>query len=157
MEDILDFKNIKDKVEIRKILNSIILQAQNNAKPSSCIQCGKIQTSFCNSHSVPQMSLKAIASKGKLLQSSFLFGLEVVDVEKGVNNSGTFKFICRECDASFFREYENYDALIKNPTDVMIAEIAVKNILLQLSNRVQLMRTTVLILTQEQLFFHLIC
>lgn len=99
--------------------------------------CGKEQSSFCNSHSVPQMCLRPIADKGKVLYASSAMGFDtgVVDVDGGVNNSGTFNYICRECDAKFFQDYENPDNIIQPPTDKILAEIAVKNMLLQLNKR----------------------
>jgi hypothetical protein len=63
--------------------------------------------------------------------------LTFTDNEKGVNNSGTFHFICNECDGTFFQDYENEQNLKSMPTDKMMAEIAVKNFLLQLSKRSQ--------------------
>ena len=56
-------------------------------------------------------------------------------MDGGVNKSGTFNYICRECDAKFFQDYENPDNIIHPPTDKFLAEIAVKNMLLQLSKR----------------------
>ena len=56
-------------------------------------------------------------------------------MDGGVNNSGTFNYICRECDAKFFQDYENPDNIIQPPTDKILAEIAVKNMLLQLNKR----------------------
>lgn len=63
------------------------------------------------------------------------FDTGVVDVDGGVNNSGIFNYICRECDAKFFQDYENPDNIIQPPTDKILAEIAVKNMLLQLNKR----------------------
>ncbi|MBS6953978.1 MAG: hypothetical protein KH230_12185 [Enterocloster asparagiformis] len=118
-------------------MNKLLSSARSSAKPGECILCGKPQTSFCNSHSVPQLSLKNIAENGKILHASALMGMEVVDIEKGVNNSGTFHFICNECDGTFFQDYENEQNLKSPPTDKMLAEIAVKNLLLQLCKRGQ--------------------
>ena len=33
--------------------------------------------------------------------------IDVVDLESGIKKSGTFHFICRECDALYFQDYEN--------------------------------------------------
>lgn len=126
-----------DIVEIRKKMNKEISRARHNAKPGKCILCGKPQTSFCNSHSIPKLSLKNIAENGKVLHASALMGIDVLDIEKGVNNSGTFHFICNNCDGTFFQDYENEQNLKSYPTDKMLAEIAVKNFLLQLSKRTQ--------------------
>ena len=54
-----------------------------------------------------------------------------------ISNSGTFHFICRDCDSKLFQEYENVDALQEIPTEKMLAEIALKDILLMLSKRNQ--------------------
>lgn len=83
------------------------------------------------------MCLRPIADKGKVLYASSAMGFDtgVVDVDGGVNNSGTFNYICRECDAKFFQDYENPDNIIQPPTDKILAEIAVKNMLLQLNKR----------------------
>lgn len=135
MSKLIDIPEGTDVVDIRKKMNKLLSIARNSAKPDKCILCGKPQTSFCNSHSVPQLSLRNIADNGKVLHASLLMGIDVVDIEKGVNNSGTFHFICNECDGTFFQDYENEQNLKSIPTDKMLAEIAVKNILLQLSKR----------------------
>lgn len=137
MPKLIDTPEGTDMIGVRKKVNNLLSKARNSAKPDKCILCGKPQTSFCNSHSVPQLSLKNIAENGKVLHASVLMGIDVIDIEKGVNNSGTFHFICNECDGAFFQDYENEQNLKAMPTDKMLAEIAVKNILLQLSKRGQ--------------------
>lgn len=111
MPKLIDIPEGTDVIDVRKKMNKLLSKARNSAKPEKCILCGKDQTSFCNSHSVPQLALKNIAENGKVLHASVLMGIDVIDIEKGVNNSGTF--------------------------DKMHVEIAVKNILLQLSKRGQ--------------------
>ena len=135
MAKLFDFPEGTDYIKVRKQMSKILSQTRRLAKPSTCILCGIDQTSFCNSHSVPQLSLNNIADNGKLLHASALMGVEIIDVEKGVNNSGTFHFICNYCDSTFFQDYENEQNLKSLPTDKMLAEIAVKNFLLQLSKR----------------------
>ena len=110
-------------------------RARESAKPNKCILCGKEQTSLCKSHSVPKLSLVNIADNGKLLQSSAFLKIETMDLEKGINNSGIFRFICRNCDGTFFQDYENKDNLNMKPSEKMLAEIAVKDFLLQLDKR----------------------
>lgn len=56
------------------------------------------------------MCLKNIAVDGKLLKANGLVGADIIDVEKGINNSGTFCFICNECDSKVFQDYETPDA-----------------------------------------------
>ncbi len=124
-----------DQVQLRKKYTRVIKKARERSKPDSCILCGKEKTSFCNSHSVPSMVLRNIAQDGKLLYVNSLIGFEMIDSEKGVNNSGTFHIICKDCDNTFFQDYENLDSLLSKPTDIMLAEIALKNTLLQYSKR----------------------
>lgn len=126
-----------DVIEVRKKVNKMLSEARKKAKPPKCILCGKEQSSFCNSHSVPQMCLRPIADKGKVLHAPLAMGFDigVVDLDGGVNKSGTFNYICRECDAKFFQDYENPDNITQPPTDKILAEIAVKNMLLQLNKR----------------------
>lgn len=124
-----------DIIENKKKLANILKRAKNAAKPDKCIMCDKPQTSFCKSHLIPQMVLKTIADDGKLLHPNALIGIELLDIEKGINNAGTFHFICRKCDGELFQDYENPDKITTYPTDIMLAEIALKNMLLMLSKR----------------------
>lgn len=137
MAKIMEVPEGIDKLEVRKKLNKMISSARKKAKPAVCALCGNSKTSFCNSHSVPQMSLRAIADGGIVLHASVTLGFdkEIIDIENGVNKSGTFNFICNDCDGTFFQDYENQDNLVQYPTDKVLAEIAVKNFLLQLSKR----------------------
>lgn len=137
MSKLINIPEGTDKIEIRKKINNILTEARNSAKPGKCILCGKEQTSFCNSHSVPQLVLRNIADNGKVLHASALLGIDVVDIEKGVKNSGTFYFICNSCDGTFFQDYENEQNLKLKISDKMLAEIAVKDFLLLLSKRTQ--------------------
>ena len=127
-------KNI-DKVELRKMSQKYMRQAQSEAKSDHCLLCGKPMTSFCNSHSVPEFALKSIAENGEVVLASKLMGNEISDNKSGVNKSGTFHLICDNCDNSFFQDYESQEKLAVGITDKMLAEIAVKNFLLQLNKR----------------------
>ncbi len=68
------------------------------------------------------MSLRAIADNGIVLHASALLGFdkEIIDIENGVKKSGTFNFICNECDGAFFQDYENPDNLEKDVEDGII-------------------------------------
>lgn len=81
------------------------------------------------------MALRPIADNGKVLHAAAVLGFdkEIIDIENGVKKSGTFNNICNDCDNVFFQDYENVDNIIQRPTNKMLAEIAVKNFLLQLS------------------------
>ena len=135
MRSITDIPQGTDIIALRKKVNPLIKRAQEEAKPDSCILCGKKTLSFCNSHSVPRMVLKSIAENGIVLHASAVIGIEYIDTQKGVNNSGTFHFICDDCDHTVFQDYEDPAKLLQKPTDKMLAEIALKNVLLQLSKR----------------------
>lgn len=123
-------------IDARKKVGAFLKSIQQDSKPDKCILCGQEKTSFCNSHSVPRMYLKNIAVNGKVLQANGLVGADIIDVEKGINNSGTFHFICNECDSKVFQNYENPDAWTEvAPTDRVLAQIALKDVLLMLSKR----------------------
>lgn len=124
-----------DKIEYKKEINLIMQQARAMAKPEHCLLCGEPQTGFCNSHSVPRFTLKSIAESGKVFLATKILGTESFDVESGVNNSGTFHLICNKCDGTFFQDYESQDNMLNNVTDKMLAEIVVKDILLQLDRK----------------------
>lgn len=83
------------------------------------------------------MSLRPIADNGIVLHASAVLGFDkdIIDIENGIKKSGTFYYICNDCDSTFFQDYENSDSIIHPPTDKMLAEIAVKNFLLQMSKR----------------------
>ena len=124
-----------DIVSVRRQIADEFRKAQRDAKPTECILCGQRKTSFCNSHSIPQMVLRNIAEKGRVLEANALIGFEILDIGKGVNNSGTFYFICNDCDSKYFQDYENPENLLHRPTDRMMAEIALKDTLIQLYKR----------------------
>lgn len=135
IEEIIEVPEGTNKIEVRKSINKAVSSAKRAAKPNACALCGKEVVNFCNSHSVPQMSLKPIAHKGKVLHASAVLGFDrdIIDNENGVNKSGTFHCICKKCDGTFFQDYENPNNILNYPTDKMLAEIAVKNFLLQLN------------------------
>lgn len=124
-----------------KFIRNIVKESKRTAKMESCPICGKIQTSFCNSHSIPQFVLQNIACNGMLLQlytfssNIWMPVSELEGGEKGIKNSGTFQFICRDCDSKYFSDYENAIRLSERPTNKMMAEIEVKNFLMMLYKR----------------------
>lgn len=134
IEDLFDNKN-EISIQDRKAFTEFYRTVQKDSKPKKCILCGTEKSSFCNSHSVPKMVLKNIAENGKVLQSNALVKLAIFDDEKGVKNSGVFHYICNECDSRYFQRYENPDNYNEIPTRYILAEIAMKNTLLQLSKR----------------------
>lgn len=47
-----------------------------------------------------------------------------------MNEAGTFKLLCPTCDGKIFQDYENLEALKEVPSERMLEEIALKNVLL---------------------------
>ena len=115
--------------EIKRKMNDIQRKAQENSKLDHCLICKKKITSFCNSHSLPQFVLKNIASNGMIYNSNIFFELSVLKNEKGLNNSGTFKRICRDCDNNVFKDYEDEKKIIIPPRKKMMTQIDLKNTL----------------------------
>lgn len=127
-----------NNIEFKKQMNQINREAAQNAKRDTCLICGKGCTSFCNSHIIPQFILKSIADNGHVLQGTSAFNNSDEDVGesiKGVNNTWTFKIICHDCDKKYFADYENEQALMAEPTTKLMAEIALKNNMMQLAKR----------------------
>ena len=126
----------KNKIEINKKVSFLITEATKNAKLECCILCHKPCSSFCNSHSIPQFALKRIAEDGKVmlpLQDEIL----TIGKDIGVNKAGTFHIICRDCDSRVFQLYEDPNAYNSKPADQMLAQIALKDVLLMISKRNQ--------------------
>ena len=122
-------------VEIRKQINKLMNESKKRAKRDECVWCGRKMTSFCNSHSIPQCVIKNIEVNGKVDYFNTLVEIPVLKPDKGVNEAGTFKLICRDCDNHLFRDYEDLERLKEKPTDRMMAEIALKNVLVMLNKR----------------------
>lgn len=128
-------------LEFKKFHSQVAKQSREKSKLTVCPICRKEQTSFCNSHSIPQFILNNISVNGQLLQfpsiaaDDFLIENRVFDAKKGTKNSCTFQFICRECDSKIFSEYEDVSNIRQRPSNKMMAEIELKNTLLMLSKR----------------------
>ncbi len=118
--------------DIRIKFYDALKKAKESAKLGYCFYCNKEVTGFCLSHTVPKFVLKNIARKGKIY-NTFHYGIfeemKVIDGESGIKNTGIFKLICRECDSKVFQDYENIENIISKPTNKMMAEIGIKNVL----------------------------
>ncbi len=125
----------KNIIEARKQYSKIINKSKQQAKKSECLWCGKKITRFCNSHSVPQCVLRNIDTDGKIDYFNSMLELPLINSDKGINEAGTFKLLCRECDGKIFQDYENLGALCDKPSEAMLEEIAMKNILMILNKR----------------------
>ena len=122
-------------IELRKEYSRLINKSRQQAKKSECLWCGKKITRFCNSHSVPQCVLKNIDVDGKLDYFNSMLNLPLINDDKGIGEAGTFKLICSDCDNKIFQDYEELIKLESPPTETMLEEIALKNVLMMLSKR----------------------
>lgn len=125
----------KSVIELRKRANALMNESKRRAKKTECIWCGKKITSFCNSHSIPQCIIRNIEVEGKVDYFNALAKNPILDYDKGVNEAGTFKLLCKNCDSKLFQDYENLDRLREKPDDRMLAEIVLKNLMVMLNKR----------------------
>ena len=125
----------KQKIELNKHFSGILKKARQEAKLDKCYFCEKPISSFCNSHSVPKFCLKNIAVRGEVNYSNKLVKIPVEKEEKGINEAGVFKLICKECDSKIFRDYEDENNYNNIPNMKMLAEITIKNYLKSISKR----------------------
>lgn len=126
---------LKSDIGSQKLMNGLIRKSRLAAKKDSCFYCGEKCDSFCNSHSIPAFCLRNIASNGDVLTLNAIVDNPFLKSKKGVNNSGTFQLICRDCDSKIFCDYENPSNYTKSPTPSMINQIALKNSLKSISKR----------------------
>lgn len=64
-----------------------------------------------------------------------MVNIPFLNSDKGIKEAGTFKLLCRECDGKIFQDYESLEALCDRPSEVMLEEIALKNVLMMLNKR----------------------
>lgn len=128
----------ENTIIFRKKIAKIIKESKALIKQDTCFLCGKEVTGFCNSHSVPQFVMKYIAAEGMLIQPNVLLRTkepEIMDTKKGIKKSGTFELICNNCDSTYFSDYENEENWDLIPNEKMLAEVAIKNLLLGIYQR----------------------
>ncbi|MTI47664.1 MAG: hypothetical protein FH761_07465 [Firmicutes bacterium] len=125
----------ENKIEFRKRMGKLFSKSRRDAKSGKCYYCGKECSSYCNSHSIPAFCLRNIAVEGEVYGNNKLVKLPLLDDDKGVNQSGTFQIICRDCDSKIFNDYENPDNYKEVHTSKMLAQIAMKNYLKSISKR----------------------
>lgn len=132
----IDVENRKDDIiNASKAINDLIKDSRVLAKPTKCYYCDEPCDGFCNSHTLPASCLRNIAQKGKVFYSNSILDLPTLKDDKGINESGTFHLICRDCDSKIFQAYENPDNYDEIPTTKMLAQIDMKNNLKNISKR----------------------
>lgn len=122
-------------IEFKKEISKLIKKSHIDVSPHECIICGKNIKGTCNSHIVPQMVLKRIAEDGMILQANSVWDTKFLDKKKGISNSGVFHYICNDCDNTIFKDYEDICNIINIPSNKMLVEIALKNLLAIYSKR----------------------
>ena len=90
-------------IQHRKAINKRIKEARSRSKPAKCPLCNKQLGKTCNSHSIPQMILKTIETNGHFYNKNKVDNMMFFDSELGMNNTGTFHYICNSCDSTFFQ------------------------------------------------------
>lgn len=120
----------EENINFHKALSMGESFAKKTVRPHNCLICNSSKNPFCNSHSVPARCLRAIAKNGYVKVFNGLVKIPAIDDDKGVNEAGTFRLICRECDEKVFKEYETFEKYPDaNPSDKVLHEIALKNYL----------------------------
>lgn len=102
-------------------------QSIKDMKSDECYFCRKKVSGLCNSHTVPAFTLRNIAVKGKLYSMNSMIQLPFMKDKLGVNESGTFHIICKQCDGTIFQDYEKEEAYTDSPACKILAEISLKN------------------------------
>lgn len=124
-----------DKIYYNKLISSFLSKAREDGKSMRCLSCKKETTQFCNSHLIPASFLKNIASNGSVFTSNKILEMPILEIEKGMGKSGTFRVICRDCDSYLFQDYENQSNYKNEITSRMVAQIAMKNFLGSINKR----------------------
>ena len=126
---------IPELIEARKQYGRILSQSKKAAKPDRCLWCGKKITRFCDSHTIPKMVLRNIAIDGELDYANTILENPLAKADQGMAEAGVFHLLCNECDNTKFQEYENLENLKHQPTQQMLAKIALKNFFLIINKR----------------------
>lgn len=117
-------------VDEKKKFSFLYKEARQRAKRNHCALCQTPITSFERSHSIPRAILNNIANQGWLTTFEQAVGIE--EQPAGIRKAGTFFLLCYKCEHKFFNHYEDLQQLKEKPSDILLAEIALKNSLFQL-------------------------
>ncbi len=126
-EDNFEYKS--DKATYNKAISAIDRASKKRIIQKNCLICNKPCSSFCNSHSIPRFCLRNISQDGKVLTTAALIDIPYVKDELGLNNSGTFRLICNQCDQMSFLDYEEPNNYENKPNQKMLSQIALKTYL----------------------------
>lgn len=112
-------------------------ETKQKVKPCKCLICDSSNKPFCNSHSIPRECLAQISKEGKVKNINGIVEIPALEGEQGLNSTGTFKLICRDCDNRVFKKYETFENYKSRSfiTDEIMNQIALKNYLKSLSKK----------------------
>lgn len=125
----------EEMIRHKTSVNSRIKEVRKRMKPIKCPLCKRPLGKACNSHSVPRMILNTISKDGYLYNKNIVDNIDFTDSINGINKTGTFQYICRTCDNNFFADYEQPEVIHTYPSDKMLVEIAIKNVLQKCKQR----------------------
>lgn len=97
-----------------------------------CYICGKVRSSYCNSHSIPQFVLNNLSKCGEYSTFVAMVDKPFLKPTVGKNKAGTFRLICSDCDNTFFKEYENKDLWLNLQIPLpplFLSKINIKNLI----------------------------
>ncbi len=117
----------ESKAQHEKLIRSKRYLARKELIGMKCFYCGE-NIASCNSHFVPKSYLQNISSNGVVFLANRAIKFEGLEDQSGLNNAGTFHLICRSCDNTIFKDYENFN-YDTEPTIKILAQIALKNYL----------------------------
>lgn len=133
-----DFELPKEEtINFHKNYSDVLSESKEKIKPNKCLICDQINKKFCNSHSIPRECLEQIAKNGKVRNFNGIIEVPALDEENGLNSTGTFRLICRDCDNLVFKQYETFENYKSRDfiTDEILNQIALKNYLKFLSKK----------------------
>ena len=111
--------------------------ARNRAKLKNCFYCHSEVEGMCNSHLIPKFIIKNIAKDGKLIGYQQILETPAGDEDVGINAACTFQVICRNCDSTVFQKYESPESYEIEPDNDILAQIALKNHLVEISKKLE--------------------
>ena len=155
LEDTIQDVSAEEMKKARIAFSKLKKESMNDAKSDECYYCKKKVKGMCNSHTVPAFTLRNIAVNGKIYSINSLVHIPFLKDELGVNESGTFHIICRDCDQKIFQDYEKEEAYNSTPSCKMLSEISLKNTLKAIYKRKlehQLIGKTPLSVLSNQLY-----
>lgn len=115
------------KIVLNKKYSEFLKDVSAKIKLDKCLLCNKPCTSFCNSHTIPRFIIEESSKNGECFYSNTFLKNPLLRIKLGTNNAITFHCICNECDKIWFKDYECYNSYNEEPTQKIIAEIALKN------------------------------